>query len=219
MNDSEFLFNQKLQTLLALLLIISLTFLDKIIPPFGIPIAMLGVFALFRWRKLPIKVLGLFKPRSWRKTVLVGATVGISLQVFSVFVLVPLLESFGVTEEVPAFYKSIEGNQPMLIIYLIVSWTTAGFGEELIYRSFFLGQFVSFLGNSKYKWFIGLTLSSIIFGFLHYNNGIEAIIATGIFGFAFGMVYLKTTRNIWAAYIAHGVADTVGFLTIYFGFY
>ena len=71
----------------------------------------------------------------------------------------------------------------------------------------------------KYKWSISLLISSVIFGLLHYNNGVQAIITTGIVGFILGMVYLKTNRNIWAAYIAHAVANTVGFLLIYSGLY
>ena len=107
----------------------------------------------------------------------------------------------------------------MFIIYLIVSWTTAGLGEELIYRSFFLGQFVSVLKNVKYKWTLSLVISSIIFGFSHFNDGTEAIILTAINGFIIGIVYLKTNRNIWAAYITHAFANTVELMIIYFGLY
>lgn len=64
-----------------------------------------------------------------------------------------------------------------------------------------------------------MIISSLIFGFLHFHNGVDAIIGTTINGFILGLVYLKTNRNIWAAYIAHAVADTVAFLIIYFGLY
>jgi membrane protease YdiL (CAAX protease family) len=219
MNNMVYLFQQKWKTIFILLIIVALTFLDKVIPPLGIPIAIICVFALFKWKKLPIKLLGLFKPQNWLKTILIGLTVGILIQVFDTYLLKPIIELFGVTIETPSFYETIEGNNSMLIIYLIVSWTTAGLGEELIYRSFFLGQFVKFFENSKYKWITSLIISSIFFGLLHYNNGIDAIISTGITGFIIGMVYLKTNRNIWAAYFTHAVANTVGFLIIYSGFY
>jgi len=100
-----------------------------------------------------------------------------------------------------------------------VSWTTAGLGEELIYRSFFLGQFVSVFENVKNKWILSLIISSLIFGLGHFNNGIDAIIGTTVNGFIIGLVYLKTDRNIWAAYVTHAVANTVGFLIIYSGLY
>lgn len=54
MNEVPILFTQKWKIGISLVVILALTFLDKITPPFGIPIAVLGVFVLFRWRKLPI---------------------------------------------------------------------------------------------------------------------------------------------------------------------
>ena len=129
------------------------------------------------------------------------------------------MEGLGIAQETPNSYATVEGNTSKLIIYLVVSWTTAGFGEELIYRSFFLGQFVSVFENEKNKWILSLVISSIIFGIYHFNNGTEAIITTAINGFIIGLVYLKTNRNIWAAYIAHAVANTIAFLMVYFGLY
>jgi len=219
MNDNAYLFSQKWKNILALTIIVSLSFLDKIIPPAGIPIAVITIFVLFKWKKIPIKYLGLFKPKSWSITIFIGLLVGTFIQVFGIYILSPLNEWLGVVQEIPASYAAIEGNNSKLIIYLVVSWTTAGLGEELIYRSFFLGQFVSVFEKVKNKWTLSLVISSLIFGLLHFNNGIDAVIGTTINGFIIGLVYLKTDRNIWAAYVTHAVANTVGFLIIYSGLY
>jgi membrane protease YdiL (CAAX protease family) len=219
MNDNPYLFTQKWKNILAIIIIVLLSFLDKVIPPAGIPIAVISIFILFRWKKVSIKYLGLFNPKNWFKTILIGLVIGVFIQVFGIYVLSPIKEWIGIVQEIPAAYAAIEGNNSKLIIYLIVAWTTAGFGEELIYRSFFLGQFVSVFNNLKSKWILSLIISSIIFGFLHFNNGIDAIIGTTITGFIIGLVYLKTGRNIWAAYVTHAVANTVGFLIIYTGLY
>jgi len=219
MTNTVFLFQQKWKIAFAIILVISVTFLDKIIPPFGIPISLLMMFLLFRWRKLPIRLLGLYKPKNWTKVILIGLIIGILIQVFSIFIQTPFLEWLGIAKADLSNYEIIEGNNSMLILFLVISWTTAGLGEELIYRAFFLGQLVMFFENSKYKWIISLGISSIIFGLLHFNNGLEAIIGTGITGFFLGLVYLKTDRNIWAAYIAHGIADTIAVFLIYSGMY
>jgi len=219
MNDKVYLFPEKWKNILAILIIVSLSFLDKIIPPAGIPIAVIAVFVLFKWKKISIKHLGLYKPKSWTKTILIGLIVGIFIQVFGIYLLSPLTELIGISQETPASYAAVEGNNSKLIIYLVVSWTTAGLGEELIYRSFFLGQFVSVFENVKNKWILSLIISSLIFGLGHFNNGIDAIIGTTVNGFIIGLVYLKTDRNIWAAYVTHAVANTVGFLIIYSGLY
>ncbi|MDU8884886.1 type II CAAX endopeptidase family protein [Yeosuana sp. MJ-SS3] len=219
MNNNGYLFLKKWKNILALTIIVSLSFLDKIIPPAGIPIAVICIFILFRWKKISIKYLGIFKPKSWLITILIGIIMGFFIQAFGIYVISPIRDLLGIVQEIPSSYADIEGNNSQLIIYLLVSWTTAGFGEELIYRSFFLGQFVSVFERIKYKWTLTLIISSIIFGLLHFNNGFDAVIGTTITGFIIGLVYLKTNRNIWAAYVTHAVADTVGFLIIYSGLY
>ena len=219
MNDNTYLFAQEWKNILAIIIIVLLSFLDKVIPPAGIPIAVISIFILFRWKKVSIKYLGLFNPKNWFQTILIGLVMGVFIQVFGIYVLSPIKEWMGIAQEIPAAYAAIEGNNSKLIIYLVVAWTTAGFGEELIYRSFFLGQFVSVFENIKNKWILSLIISSILFGFLHFNNGIDAIIGTTINGFIIGLVYLKTGRNIWAAYVTHAVANTIGFLIIYTGLY
>ncbi len=219
MEKSSFLFASWRYNLLAIVIVVLLTALDKLIPPLGIPLALICVFLLFRWRKQPMRELGLFQPQSWLKTALIGLFVGAFITALGMFVLLPAIKWLGIVSETPAFDEGIEGNLSKLAIYLVVSWTTAGLGEELIYRSFFLGQFASVFGNNKHKWILSLIISSVIFGFLHFNNGVYAIIVTGINGFILGIVYLKTNRNVWAAYFAHAFANTIELLIIYFGLY
>ena len=220
MSQTGFLFHKKWQNIAALIVVVLLTFIDKIIPPLGIPIAVVCIFLLFWWRKIPVGQLGLFQPKSRLKTVLLGLIVGTSITALGFCILTPVTEWLGIGQQGSSdFYESIEGNTSRLILFLVVSWTTAGFGEELVYRSFFLGQFVSVVENVKYKWTFSLVISSVLFGLLHFNNGVYAIIVTGINGFILGWVYLKTDRNIWAAYISHAVANTVELIAVYSGVY
>jgi membrane protease YdiL (CAAX protease family) len=219
MINTDYLFSQKWKIGLAIIAVILVSFLDTIIPPFGVPLALLVIFIIYRWKKLPIKSLGFYKPKSWLKIVLIGLIVGIFYQIFDTFVLASVYEwlGFGVVDL--SGYDSIVGNNSMLLLFLIVSWTTAGLGEELIYRSFLLEHIGVFFEDSKAKELISLSISSILFGLLHFPQGIVGIISTGIAGFIFGLVYLKTNRNIWAAYFAHAITDTVGVLIIYSGLY
>jgi len=43
------------------------------------------------------------------------------------------------------------------------------------------------------------------------------MIAAGLGGFVFGLLYLGTGRNLWVAVVAHGTMDTVGFLLLFSG--
>ena len=68
-------------------------------------------------------------------------------------------------------------------------------------------------------WIVGLVLSNFIFGFGHMYQGMSGMISTGISGFVFAGLYFATNRNLWAAILAHGIYDTIGFLMIFFGVY
>src|SRR6266853_261398 len=50
-------------------------------------------------------------------------------------------------------------------------------------------------------------------------QGVSGMIAAGLGGFVFGLLYLATGRNLWASVIAHGTMDTVGFLLLFLGKY
>ncbi len=65
MDDNKYLFSQKWKNILVVIFVMSLSFLDKVIPPLGIPIAIIAIFILFKWKKTPIKYLGIFRPQSW----------------------------------------------------------------------------------------------------------------------------------------------------------
>lgn len=220
MEKYNYLFTAKYKTVLIVLAILSVTFLDKIIPPCGIPVALVLIFVLIRWKKYPVKSLGLYNPNNWLKIISLGLLIAILVQLLGIYVLSPFFELFkGLPQADLSVYEKIEGNNSMLLIYLIVSWTTAGFGEELIFRGFIMEQIATVFKNNKFKWIFSLIITSILFGLIHYNNGITAIITTGFSGLIFGIVYLKTNRNLWACYFAHGFTDTIAFLIIYTGLY
>jgi len=106
MVDNGYLFSEKWKNIISIIIIIASTFLDKIIPPFGIPVAIICVFILFRIRKLHLKYLGLFKPESWIKTIAIGLIVGLLISAFGIYVLSPIREFFGIAQENPDVYKT-----------------------------------------------------------------------------------------------------------------
>jgi membrane protease YdiL (CAAX protease family) len=139
--------------------------------------------------------------------------------VLSEFLYPPLLNLVGLPGQDLSGYESMEGNNGLLAIFLTVSWTTAGFGEEMIFRGFLMSGLARCFGASKAGWAAAILISSILFGLIHINTGAGAVLITGITGAVLAGIYLLSRRAIWAAYIAHGLADTVGFLLIYSGLY
>ena len=132
-------------------------------------------------------------------------------------VLPALLRLLGLPGQDISSYESIEGNYGLLAMYLTVSWTTAGFGEELIFRGFLMGGLARCLGQSRWAWAAAVIISSMLFGLMHVKTGLGGMLTTGLSGALLAGLYLLSHRSIWAAYIAHGLANSVSFLWIFTG--
>ena len=118
----------------------------------------------------------------------------------------------------PPDYSSYEEAMTLwkLLGWIVISWTTAGFGEEIIWRGFFMKQIARLFGEQKRSsWMIGLVLSSIGFGLAHFHQGIGGILGTGFVGLVYGIFYLASGRNLWVSIIAHGLTGTTSFILLY----
>ena len=103
-----------------------------------------------------------------------------------------------------------------LLGWIVISWTTAGFGEEIIWRGFFMKQIARLFDEQKRSsWVIGLVLTSIVFGLVHYHQGPGGMLGTGFVGLVYGIVYLVSGRNLWVTIIAHGLTGSSSFILLY----
>jgi len=179
---------------------------------------VLVLFSLYL-RRVGLSGIGLSRPKSWIKFGLLGIGVGIAFQFLSLYVIEPVLARL--TGHLPDLsqFAALKGNAQFLLTWLAISWTVAAFGEEIVYRGYFMTRITDLTGKTQFAWLVSLILTAILFGSIHYYQGISGMISTGISGLVFGILYLATQRNLWAAIVAHGVYDTAGFLLIYLGKY
>ncbi|MBV6420652.1 MAG: hypothetical protein DAHOPDDO_01909 [Ignavibacteriaceae bacterium] len=162
---------------------------------------------------------GLKKPENWKKTISLALLVGIIFQGLSLYVIEPFLGKL--TGDIPdvSFFRPMVGNVPQLLFYFVLSWTFAAFIEEMIYRGYLMHRIADLFNRNNTGWIVGLVLSNLLFGFGHLYQGLSGMIITTITGFIFAWLYFVTNRNLWAAILAHGIYDTIGFLMIFLGVY
>ena len=112
-------------------------------------------------------------------------------------------------------YDYLKDNIGMLILTLIGVYIVSSFGEEVIYRGFLINR-ISQIGMStkKAQW-IAVILSSLIFGFVHYEWGPMGVGQTTIMGLALGICYLKLKKRLWILVLAHAYMDTILMLQMY----
>lgn len=111
---------------------------------------------------------------------------------------------------------AVAGNLPMLLGMLAIAWSTAAFGEELLFRGFLLGRLRALLGGGLGVGIVAAFVQALLFGLAHAYQGPTGILATGLIGLVFGLLYLRL-RTLWPLVIAHGLIDTVGLLALYAG--
>jgi membrane protease YdiL (CAAX protease family) len=191
--------------------------LDMIVPPAGIPVALLVTWITMRLTGGGWRTLGMGRPQSWAFTLAIGLGFGIVWQLSFLYIIEPLMESSDSGPDLSRF-EAIRGNIQMLAVYLGVSWTTAGFGEEIVWRGLILGGLARLLGGGRAAWAVSLGVMATLFGVLHFYQGAMGMVLTGVTGLALGILYLATRRNLWVTIIAHGTMNTLAFVLLFFGF-
>jgi membrane protease YdiL (CAAX protease family) len=204
---------------LGLLLILIFARIIHVFPFSSIVYAFVFVLASLFLRRIGLKGIGLSRPKGWKKAGVIGFGAGVGLQFLSLYVIEPILAKL--TGQLPDLsqFSALKGNTQFLLMWLAISWTVAAVGEEVVYRGYFMNRVTDLIGKTQAAWVLSLFFGAILFGSIHYYQGLSGMLSTGISGLAFGILYLTTGRNLWAPIFAHGIYDTVGFLLIFFGKY
>lgn len=135
------------------------------------------------------------------------------------FVLIPVTTHYtGKPIDVSQF-DQLRGNLFYSFIMLLFIWVSAAFGEEIIWRGYFMRQFFKFFGNSPWAVVINIVLFAGIFGFLHGYQGITGQIITGIIGMLLAIIFYLRKFDLWFNIVVHGCFDTIALVLIYNGWY
>lgn len=166
------------------------------------------------WHKI-----GLARPDCWRRTVLlgVGLTVGTILALLAFRAIVLNLPGLEIQPSDQSQYNPLHGDLPLLLIMLVLSWTTIAFGEEMLFRAFLTNSLSGLFRYRKARWTFALIGSSVAFGLIHCDYGLAGMAETTLMGLILGFAYLRTGRNLWVTILAHGLMNTLKFVLVFSG--
>jgi membrane protease YdiL (CAAX protease family) len=208
------LLNNKVSILGAILIVAFISQVLKFTYPdllfWGIPLALLAIWLISWLKQVGWSDVGLYRPESWSNTIKMALYAMLVVQV------VGTLQFF--FSNTPPDLSSYEQRlTPLwLLRWVVIQWTTAGFGEEVIYRGFYMKQIAGLLDEQKNSsWVIGLVLSSIGFGLVHFHQGPGGMLGMFFVGLIYGIFYLRSGRNLWVPIIAHGLTGTIRFILLY----
>lgn len=201
------------ELIIALLIIVA--YLANLIPFSETPfLFLLGWFSLWL-RGIGWRAVGFKRPARWSRTLLLGIAVGVAYQFLTTYVLEPLVILLTGKQTDLSQFAPLRGNVFLLLFFLVLVWTLAAFGEELVYRGYLMNRVAELAGDGRGAWAVSLVVVSILFGVGHLYQGISGILVNTAAGLVYGALYLWSGRNLWLSIIVHGVYDTVGLLLIF----
>ncbi len=95
-----------------------------------------------------------------------------------------------------------------------MSWTLAALGEELAYRGYLQTRIAQLFRSARAALVFSVLASSVLFGIAHTEQGVVGVAVVTIDGIAFSVVR-HHYRTLWAAVLAHGFNNTIGFIAFF----
>lgn len=211
----------KLLLTIELLIVATVFYLDWIglLPVSKTPYLFLLGWISLRIRGLRWKNVGLNGEQPFVKVLLIGVLFGIGMEALELFATQPLLTKLLNKGPDLDEFRRLIGNTTLLIIAVTLAWVLAAFGEETVWRGYFMNRLTDIFGRSRNGWIVSAILISLLFGLAHFPQGPTGVIENIIDGAILAALYFATGRNLWAPIIAHGIQDTVDVLLIYLGQY
>ena len=191
----------------------------------GVPqagaVAVLVALAIATWRLRAAGTrwsdLGLRSPKSWIRVALWVAAAYALVIAANALVVIPLARRLSWPPTDVAKLGELAGNLPLLWSWLVVAWTTAAFGEELLFRGFLQTRLTALFGGRTLAIIAAILLQAVLFGLGHLGLGIRGAVTAGVIGVVYGTIYVVNGRNLWPLIIAHGITDSISLVALYYG--
>lgn len=177
------------------------------------------IWVALRLRKEPWSTIGFTLPAGTSKFIVLGVLAGIFMELLAVYVTTPLISGAFSVEPDYSELSEIQGNIHLLVLYLVLSWVLAAFGEEICFRGFLMKRIAQVFGDSQAAWLVSLVLASALFGWGHTEQGISGWVQEGFSGLLLGILFLVSRKNLVLPIVAHGISNSVAFVLIYLGSY
>lgn len=184
--------------------------------PYNIPVICLTIIVAYLIVKRPLVQLGMQKIHQPLRFLLLGLGIAVAAELLMDWIVQPLINLLFNEPPDYSYFNKLEGNTALFQKYLLFTWLSAAFGEEILFRGFLFDQLNRALPPNKWRNIVVLVSSALLFAFAHGYEGPAGIAVTACWALLFGIIYLKT-KNIWLVILVHGLIDSLFLLLAYYG--
>jgi len=149
-----------------------------------------------------------------QKTIIKSLIISIVLFIVFSFIIDPLLIKWFGDFDLSSI-SDIRGNLLGFIILMIIVWVFAAFGEEILFRGYYMKALAELLGNNNKAWILSAFITSLYFGISHAYQGITGVVSVFLWSFVISLIFNKNRCNLLLLVLIHGIGDTIGITLIY----
>lgn len=176
---------------------------------FGLGVAFLILWSSnFDWSRFGIG------KRISKKTILKSLLLTLLLFICFDVIIDPILQQF-LGEYDLSSLDDVKGNLGGYIALLIIMWIFAAFGEEFLFRGYYMKSLAQLLGNKKSSWILSAVVTSLYFGVSHGYQGNIGIVSSFLWAFCISMIFYKNKSDLLMLILIHGFYDTIGITLLY----
>ena len=151
------------------------------------------------------------------KAIWIGIIVAILLSLFFRFAWDPFINKIIPSGRIDlSDFASIRNSPVNYAIILLLALLVGGFYEEIIFHGFIFTRLEKIF-KGKRATITAFMLTTIIFGFYHFQQGLKGILLTAIAGAVYHVLIPRFNRNLWDGVFAHAIFDFIGLTFIYLG--
>ncbi|CAM1364991.1 conserved membrane protein of unknown function [Tenacibaculum soleae] len=149
-----------------------------------------------------------------RKTILKSFIFASTLFAVFTFLIDPILINWFGDYDLSSI-NDIRGDFFAYLILMVIVWVFAAFGEELIFRGYYMKGLAELFGNNNKAWLFSAFITSLYFGISHVYQGLIGVVSVFIWSFIISLIFNKNKNNLLLLVLIHGIYDTIGITLIY----
>jgi membrane protease YdiL (CAAX protease family) len=148
------------------------------------------------------------------KTILKSLLIAIAFFIgFSIFI-DPILQTW-LGEYDLSSVEDIRGNLVGYIVLMVIMWVFAAFGEEFLFRGYYMKALAELLGNNNKAWLLSAIITSLYFGVSHAYQGLIGVVSVFLWSFSISLIFNKNRNHLLLLVLIHGFYDSVGITLIF----
>ena len=165
-------------------------------------------------RREPLRTLGFHRLHPWGRRLLEVAGLAVAWTAVMFLLVMPVAERVTGEQQDVSQFAELEGNVPLLLTFLALSWTLAAVGEELAFRGYLLTRITDVIGTSVASRAAAVVAVALLFASIHGEQGVAGMVLVFVDAVFYGAMRYRFD-SLWASVVAHGLNNSIGMIAFF----